>query len=151
MNVIIRRFIVAVAAAALLGGATACSALLGSTPDEIVDKAIETRVADLIDVMGASDARPLEVPTHLQINGESKYNEDGFGTYYALFGDGCWTIVVFGRINEESGQLEAGWADRMPNFEAEDGYGQLPINNADELAAFAAASCTDSAVTPDSP
>jgi len=149
--IVIRRFMIAVVAFALLAGASACSALVGPTPDEIVDKAVETRVTELVDVMGASDARPLEVPTHLQINGESKYNEGGFGTYYALFGDGCWTTVVFGRINEENGQLEAGWADRMPNFEAEDGYGQLPIDNADDMAAFAAASCTDLTATPDSP
>jgi len=151
MIVIIRRFVVAVAAAALLGGATACSALLGPTPDEIVDKGIETRVAELVDVMGASDAQPLDVPKHLSINGEYVNNDAGFGTYYALFGDGCWATVVFGRINEESGKLEAKWADRMPSFEAEDGYGQLPIDNADDMAAFAAASCTDLAVTPESP
>jgi hypothetical protein len=148
---IIRRLIVAAGALALLGGATACSALLGPTPDEIVDKGIETRVAELIEVLGVSDAQPLDVSQSVSINGEYLNNDAGFGTYYVLFGDGCWATVVFGRINEESGQLEAGWADQMPNFEAEDGYGQQPIDNADDMAAFAAASCTDSAVTPDSP
>jgi hypothetical protein len=151
MIVIIRRLVVLAAAAALLAAVSACSALLGPTPDEIVDKGIETRVAELIEVLGVSDAQPLDVPKHLSINGEYVNNDAGFGTYYVLFGDGCWATVVFGRINEESGRLEAGWADRMPNFEAEDGYGQLPINNADDMAAFAAASCTGSTATTDSP
>lgn len=145
--IVIRRFIIVVATLALLGGATACSALLGSPRDH----AVADRVAELTGVMGAEEARPLDVPELLTINGVKKENDGGFGTYYATFSDDCWTTVVFGRINEESGELETGWADQMPDFEAEDGYGQLPIDDIDDMAAFAAESCTNSAVTPDSP
>lgn len=145
--IVIRRFLIAIAAFALLGGATACSALVG-TPHE---QGINDRVNELKEVMGVDDAEPLDVQKELSINGEDFSNEDGFGTYYVMFGDDCWTTVVFGRINEQSGELEAKWADRMPDFEAEDGYGQQPIDNADDMAAFAAESCSSFAATTDSP
>lgn len=142
--IVIRRLIVAAAALALLGGATACSDLTSTDHEE----AIETRVADLVDVMGADDARPLEVAKYVWIDGERVYNSDGFGVYYAEFAEDCWTTVVFGRLNE-NGTLEHGWAGQLPGDK--EGGDLQPIDNADDLAAFAAQSCSDSAATSESP
>jgi len=142
--IVIRRLFVLAATAALFCIAAACSALTGTDHED----AIETRVADLVDVMGADDARALEVSTYVQIDGERAYNTDGFGMYYAMFGDDCWTTVVFGRLNEDN-NLEYGWAGQLPGDE--EGEDLQPIDNAGDMVAFAAASCTNSAATPDSP
>lgn len=145
--IVIRSLAMVIAAVALLGGATACSALLG--PDH--QDGIDARLADLVDVMGANDAQPLNVPEQTWIDGRQVYNEDGLGTYYAMFGDECWTIVEFsGRVNE-SGGLEYGWAGLLPGYEENDSAGLQSIDNADDMAAFAAASCSNSTTTPDSP
>lgn len=144
--IVIRRLIVTATTAALLAGASACSALVGPSHDDAVDD----RITELVEVMGAEEARSLETSERVVVNGETLYNDKGYGLYYAMFGDDCWTTVVYGRLNE-NGEVEYGWAGVPNDEEGEGTTGQQPIDNADDMAAFAAESCANTTVTTDSP
>lgn len=116
MIVIIRRLLVVAAAAALLGIATACSALLGPSSQESIEAGIDERVDYLETVLGADDASAFNVPRQVMIDGLTYTNSDGLGEYRVTFA-GCPApvAITYGQVDDEGVVIKSsGWFGRVP-------------------------------------
>lgn len=141
MIVIIRRFVAAAAAAALLGIATACSALVGPSRQESIDAGIDERVEYLETVFGADDAEAFDVPPRIVIDGLAYTNDAGLGEYRVTF-HGCPApvAITYGQVDDEGVVTKSsGWFGRMPG-EDEVYYS---ISATDDPASLTAALCSE--------
>ena len=114
--IVIRRFLIVIAAFALLGGATACSALVGPDRQESIDAGIDERVEYLEMVFGAENAEAFDVPRQVVIDGLAYTNDAGLGEYRVTF-DGCPApvAIMYGQVDDEGVVTKSsGWFGRMP-------------------------------------
>jgi|GEM_PF-7110831 len=138
--IVIRRLLITVAAFALLGGVTACSALVGPDRQESIDAGIDERIEYLETVFGAAKAEAFDVPPQFESNGLMYTNDAGLGEYRVTF-DSCSApaAIMYGKVDDDGVVIErTGWFGRVPG-EDEVYYN---ISATDNSASLSAALCS---------